>query len=402
MQSLIRWLPCCVLVAVAALCIASAAVAQEQPAPGAAQPAETAPQAPEPAAPERPFTVGVLTGDNVNVRQGAGTEYPIYYKAAMGTEVKVVGRQGQWLEVEFPAKGFSWVSKDYLSKFDETTGIVTGNEVNVRGGPGLQFDELYRVQANHKFKIQGVDITGNWYRVSPMPGATAWVISDYVRLSGPLPGEGPTPPPTAPVPPPTTTAPPGATVTPQPPQPAPEPGVYEAKMQEADDALKAEFSKEDPAEWDIDKLREMFKEIDEKSDDAVLRLQARAKLAQLNAYEAIKIRAIEIGKVDEELQARLRELEKARQEVAPPSSRAASAYLATGKLDKFYITGYGGATHKLTDPDGSIIFLLKSEVAGLENYEGKICGIKGQVISVPGVKVQIVEVTEAAAFQAGA
>ncbi len=370
----------CRAVAVIAACLLSTAAGQTQPE-------GTSPEA------ERAFTAGILTGDNVHVRQGAGTEYPVYYTAPMNTEVKVVSRKGDWLEIEFPAKGFSWVSKDYLSKIDEDTGLVTGNEVNIRGGPGLQFDELYRVQANHKFKILGVDITGKWYRVAPMPGATAWIIKDYVRLSGPVPGEGPlTPAPeVTPTP---TPAPP--TPTPAPPAPEPEPGVYEKKMAEADEAMKAEFAKEDPAEWDIDKLHEMFKDIEDNSDDAILRLQARAKIAHLNAYAEVKRRAIERGKVDAALQEKLKELERIRQEEAAAVARAASPYLARGKLDKFYIQGYGDATHKLTDDNGAILYLLRTEVADLAACEGKICGVKGRIITVPGVKVQVIEVSEAA------
>ncbi|MHC4712148.1 MAG: SH3 domain-containing protein [Planctomycetota bacterium] len=372
----------CRTVTVIAACLLSTAAGQTQPEGTSSEPG-------------RPFTAGLLTGDNVYVRQGPGREYPAYYTAPMNTEVKAVGRKGDWLEIEFPAKGFSWIIKDYLSKIDEETGLVTGNEVNIRGGPGVQFDELYRVQANHKFKILGVDITGKWYRVAPMPDATAWISKDYVRLSGPLPGErAPTPAPeVTPSPEP---APPPTTPTPAPPEPKPEPGVYEKKMAEADEAMKAELAKEDPAEWDIDRLREMFKDIEDNSDDAVLRLQARTKTAHLNAYATVKQHAIKLSKIDEALQEELKELERVRQEEAAAVARTVSPYLARGTLDKFYIKRYGDATHKLTDDNGAILYLLRTEVADLTACEGKICGVKGRIITVPGVKVQIIEVTEAA------
>lgn len=357
----------------------------------------------EAAGAERPFVEGTLTGDNVNVRHGAGTEYPIYYTAPMGTEVKVVGRSGQWIEIEFPAKGFSWVSADYISKIDEETGIVTGSEVNVRSGPGLQFDELYRVQANHKFKVLSVDITGDWQRVSPMPGATAWVIADYVRLSGPVPGtaaarRAPTPRVQPPTPQPGPEA-PDAPVTPA--KPAVAPGYYESRLIEAEQAFQDKIEKEDPADWDLENLSEMYRGIEANAADPVLKVKARARLAQLKGYDAIKARAIEIGKVDEDLEVRLKELEKQRQQETGIADRAVAAYLATGKLEKFYIDGMAGATHKLVEKDGSIAYLLKSDVMDLSAYEGNVCGVKGTFTAAPGIKVRLISVTDAAAFSTG-
>lgn len=373
----------------AALLVAPLAAAQESAAEGAGA--------------ERPFVKGTLTGDNVRVRHGAGTEYPIYYTAPMGTEVQVVGRSGQWIEIEFPAQGFSWVSTDYISKIDEETGIVTGSEVNVRGGPGRQFDEIYRVQPNHKFKILGVDNTGDWSRVSPMPGATAWVLADFVRLSGPMPGTAPArPAPTPRVQPPTPQPGPQVPVVPgTAPSPPPAPGYYESRLIEAEEAFQNEIEKEGPADWDLEKLSEMYRDIDTNTADAMLKVKARARLSQLKGYEAIKARAIEIGKVDEDLDMRLKELEKQRQQETGIAERASAAYLATGKLDKFYLDGMAGATHKLVKTDGAIRYLLRSEVMDLSAYEGKVCGIKGAITAVPGIKVPIIDVTDAAVISAG-
>jgi len=343
---------------------------------------------------QRPFVKGTLTGDNVNVRHGAGTQYPIYYKAPMGAEVKVVGREGQWLEVEFPARGFSWISAEYLSKVDEETGIVTGSEVNVRSGPGFQFDELYRVQANHKFNIVATDITGDWYRVAPMPDATAWIAADYVRLAGPVPGTAPAAPEPEPAPSEPTPAAPEAPAEDE--GTPPPPGYYESKMTEAEEALKAQVEKEDPAEWDLEQVREMLTVVEAEADDAMLRVKARGMLAQLKGYESVKERAIEIGRVDEELSQRLSELEKQRQQKSGMAERATAAYLATGRLEKFYIEGLAGATHKLVDEDGSISYLLRSEVMELSPHQGKTCGVKGEITSAPGVKVQIIDVTNVA------
>ena len=97
---------------------------------------------------------------------------------------------------------------------------------------------------------------------------------------------------------------------------------------------------------------------------------------------------------------RIAELEKERREAISKSEAGAgdSPYLVTGKLEKFFIEGLAGATHKLTD-NGRISYLLRSEILDLSTYEGNPCGIKGKIISVPGVKVQIIEVTSASVIR---
>lgn len=388
---------------VVAVCLAlPAGAAAAQETTGSTPAVETAPAPAQPA--ERPFVEAVLTGNNVNVRQGPGTEFPIYYTAPMGTRIKVVGRKGQWLEIEFPAKSFSWVSRDYLQKTaQEDIGIVTGSNVSVRSGPGTQFDRNYVVQAGHKFKILGIDASGVWYRVSPMPGATAWIIADYVKLSGPLPGQGPAlSQPAQPVTPATpatiTPATPTAPASPQPAAVAPRAAdVYAEKMKDAEKAFKAETSKENPVEWDLDKLEEAYKDVEANASQPLLVVRARARLAELKAYAAVKEHALELGKVDDDLKARLAKLEKARQqETAAPAARATSPYIATGKIEKLYIPGIDDTTHKLMKDDESISYLLRSKVLDLAVYDGKVCGLKGTISSLPGIEIPIIDVTSAA------
>ncbi len=351
----------------------------------------------EPAQPARPSVKGVLTGNDVNVRSGPGTEYPVYYTAQMGASVDVVGRDGLWLKIELPEKDYSWVAAEYIQPTSKNTAIVTGSNVNVRSGPGVQFDINYSVQAGHAFNILGNDISGKWFKIAPLPDTVAYVTAEFVRLSGPLPGEGPV----APQPTPATTAvAPAPTAAPTAPvatpsvAPAPPADLYDRKLAEAVKAFDLEVANENPAEWDLVPLAEAFADIESNSTNPVQRVQARARLAQLHAYTSVKARAIARGEVDDELKERLLALETERRQALAVST-ADLPYIATGELQKFYITGLGDATHKLT-VDSSITYLLRSRVLDLSNYEGKACGIKGKVVSLPGLKVQVIEVTSAA------
>lgn len=384
---------------------AAAAPAPTTAPPPAAVPAVTAAPA-EPAAPARPSVKGVLMNNSVNVRKGPGTEYPVYLTAPLGFEVDAVGQKGAWLEIEFPAKGFSWVSKDYLQKIDDKTGIIISNNVRVRTGPGTQFDIAYTVQVGHKFQVLNMDIKGEWYHVMPMPGETAWILAEYVKLAGPVPGgvsvvpepepagvtTTTTTPPTAPEPLPGT----GVTTTREP-QPAPQPDLYAAKLADADVKMRAEIAKDKPLDWDLESVSKLYEDIDANATNTVTRAHARNRLAQLKAYQAIQVRAKELGKLDADLEARLKDLEKQRaEELLAIKEPAVTPYLATGTIQKFYITSLGGATHKLLDDKGTIVYLLKSDIVTLSNFEGKICGVKGKISEIPHLpNVRLIEVTNA-------
>jgi len=423
------------------VCLVGAAVAQPAPAttaapapgapaapavkPATVEPAATAPAAgtaaavapiaaPAPLAPARATVKGVLTGNNVNIRKGPGTEYPFYITAPLGYTVEAIAQKGEWLEIEFPAKGFSWITKEFLQKIDDKTGIVIGSNVSIRGGPGTQYDRMYLVPQGHKFQILGMDNTGTWYKVAPVPGETAYILSEYVKLSGALPG-GIQPGPAGPAGPAVSTT---AAVTapsvpeaPRPDAPAVEPpkpvappvaDPYAEKLAESEKKFKAEIAKDNPLDWDLTPVEEMYGEVEANSNSAANRAQARTRIAQLKAYASIQTRAKELGKVDEELAARLKELEKQRaEELMAIPGQIEAPFTASGKVEKFYIRGLGGATHKIIEGE-TILYLLKSDIVNLADYEGKDCGIKGKIVTVPNLSVRLIEVNSATPLSAEA
>lgn len=369
----------------AAPAVLSTASASAAPAAAPAAPAEAS---------ARAAVSGVTTGNSINVRKGPGTEYPIYFTAPIAYPVKVVGKRADWLEIEFPGQGFSYVDKQFVQKRDDKTGIVTSAGVNVRSGPGTNFDRLYTVPAGQMFQILGVDPTDKWYQVAPMPGETAWINAEYVKLSGPVPASETQVPPAPEVAATTTTTTPGAETT------APTTEVkadpMADKLSQAEQLFKTETAKENPAEWDLKTLETMYSEVEANSTNSVNKELARTRLAQIDAFESVKARASEIGKVGEDLQKKLTDLEKERQEelirLANVGARE-TPYSAVGVVEKFYIAGLGGATHKLVNGD-SIDFLLKSDVVDLNACNGKKVGLRGSFEIIPGQNVRMINVTQ--------
>jgi len=103
-----------------------------------------------------------------------------------------------------------------------TPKLTTSQNVNVRSGPGTNYNRLGELDAGQIFDITGKNPAGDWYQFN-YNGQAGWVRNDFVTVSGDAGGVKvaeniPAPPPTArPAPPP---APPAPTAVPPPPPPA--------------------------------------------------------------------------------------------------------------------------------------------------------------------------------------
>jgi len=156
----------------------------------------------EGAAPEEietpPFPYdAVITGDDVKIRSGSGTNFYDCGKFKKGDRVTVVAKQFGWSRIVPPAGSFSWISMQYV-KIDPANpgvGIVTGD--NVRFYAGSDFVKpLYsttlqdKLSTGDRVKLLGEQMDG-YYKIAPPPEAYLWVSTNFTR---------PAPPPTEPPP----------------------------------------------------------------------------------------------------------------------------------------------------------------------------------------------------------
>ncbi|MDK2887794.1 MAG: N-acetylmuramoyl-L-alanine amidase [Thermoanaerobacter sp.] len=74
--------------------------------------------------------------------------------------------------------------------------VVQGNLVNVRSGPGLQYEVLAQVNSGDRLTVLGK--VSDWYKVQLPGGVTGWIVAWYVREEGPPAGSGDSPVPGAP------------------------------------------------------------------------------------------------------------------------------------------------------------------------------------------------------------
>lgn len=106
---------------------AQAPVEATQPESVVPSPTPLPPTPAEPTATPTPEGVTVTVLQNMNVRSGPGTNYPIVGAGTVGQATKVLGRNddGTWLQVEFPStSGVGWVFAELVQVTGDPQGVA--------------------------------------------------------------------------------------------------------------------------------------------------------------------------------------------------------------------------------------------------------------------------------------
>ena len=128
-----------------------------------------------------------MTGNDIYIRSGPGTNFYHCGKLNKGDKVTVVGTQFSWSRIAPLAGTFSWISTQYV-KIDPdnpAVGTVTGDSVRVYAGSDF-------VQARYSTKLQGklnkdekVKLLGeqmdDYYKIAPPAFAYLWVSTNFIK-----------------------------------------------------------------------------------------------------------------------------------------------------------------------------------------------------------------------------
>jgi hypothetical protein len=135
--------------------------------------------------------VAQITGDDVYIRSGPGTNYYNCGKLRRSDKVEVVSTQFSWSRIVPPAGSFSWISTQYVSIDPNNPGIgtVTGDNVRVYAGsdyvrPIHSTTLQLKLNKGDKVKLLGEE-KENYYKIAPPAGAYLWVGTEYTRPLAP-------------------------------------------------------------------------------------------------------------------------------------------------------------------------------------------------------------------------
>lgn len=168
-----------------------------------------------------PEMTGVVVGGLINLRQGPGTQFEMVGEIPLGNTVSIVARNedNTWWEVCCPTgKGqTSWIAPEFLvtnvSPDDALRrllaanptatpsptpnakptaqaaavsigGIITGDLVNLRDGPGTRFNIVGAAVLSDTVQIIGKNKAGTWWQICCRENTTtpAWVINEFVEI----------------------------------------------------------------------------------------------------------------------------------------------------------------------------------------------------------------------------
>ena len=169
-----------------------------------------------------PGQMATIGEDLVNLRAGPGTDYAIIAQLAAGAELQIVGRgaENDWVYVQPEDGDAGWVFASYLTGIDDMDALVVVTPdpdvlplaevseelVNLRGGPGAEYEILSQLSQDQTLMVVGRNEAGDWLAVK-FGGDTGWIFIDLVTYSGDIadlpvqaPPPTPTPPPATPTP----------------------------------------------------------------------------------------------------------------------------------------------------------------------------------------------------------
>jgi len=136
--------------------------------------------------------VAEITGDNVYVRSGPGTNYYDCGRLNKGNRVEVVSSQFSWSRIVPPPGSFSWISMQYVNidPNNPAVGIVSGDSVRVYAGsdtvkPLYSTTLQLKLNQGDRVRLLGEE-EDNYYKIVPPTGAYFWVSTQYTSPLGPV------------------------------------------------------------------------------------------------------------------------------------------------------------------------------------------------------------------------
>jgi len=351
--------------------------------------------------------VAEITGNDVNIRSGAGTNYYRCGKLYKGDQVTVVSDQLGWSRIVPPSGCFSWISVQYvcLNRDNPTMGIVTGDKVRVYAGsdyvePMHSTSVQVTLKRGDKVQLLGEE-RDNYYKIVAPKGAYLWVSSQYTKPIVPsqtTPAQPTIVAPNEPASPNSvdTTAP--DTVV----EPVAMDSTEAKKIQEYYDLReKVQAEREKPVDQqNYKEMKEALKQIADSNDAGKAARYAQFALEQVERYELAVQVAKQIEQQSEQLQRTTETIDKTRNQKLA-AIKELGKFAVIGELQAF--TVYGPGHYRIVDESGkTVCYAVPSGAASSQDLKqliGKKVGLVGTLEPHPPTKrvrvrfTQIVELS---------
>ena len=153
------------------------------------------------APPAGPAPTGTIATGALNVRGGPGLAYAIITVAFQGQNVSLLGRNenGSWLLVRLTDGAQGWVNASLVNTsvtvssltvvgtpLPATRATVTSGALNVRYGPGSNFDVITSLPQGTVVGMVGRNPNGTWVKIQTESALLGWVDARYLNPTVPI------------------------------------------------------------------------------------------------------------------------------------------------------------------------------------------------------------------------
>lgn len=138
-----------------------------------------------------PIGTCTVTCSALNVRSGAGGNYPRIGGLTKGKTVTVYEASNGWLKIGY-GSGEGWIEQKYTDykapepqqppaqSFQPFEGVITAQSLNVREGPSTDYASIGYLHNGDRVTVIGE--SNGWYKIT-YGGREAWISSKYVEKS---------------------------------------------------------------------------------------------------------------------------------------------------------------------------------------------------------------------------
>ena len=134
-------------------------------------------------------SAATMTGDYVNLRSGAGTNYSIIGSLSSGELVTVLDDSNpDWVKVQTSNGAIGYCSKEFVKTLssddeaEELIGTLTGDYVNLRAGAGTGHAVIGMLYLNNEVTVLD-DSDANWAKIRTKDGQEGYCSKEYLHIT---------------------------------------------------------------------------------------------------------------------------------------------------------------------------------------------------------------------------
>ncbi|MFH1063236.1 MAG: SH3 domain-containing protein [Candidatus Omnitrophota bacterium] len=132
---------------------------------------------------ENQVFTGIINDNSVNIRSGPGVNFEILRKMDKDELVLVLGNELDWYKLKLPRNSKAYIHNQFIKMGDTNYGYINTDRVNVRAGKGTNFNVIGQLNANDLVEV--IDQDNEWAQIFTDINCFAWAHKDFVNNHGP-------------------------------------------------------------------------------------------------------------------------------------------------------------------------------------------------------------------------